>query len=189
MSARTAGEGHGLARTGDSWPCGKGVSGDAALHHSEDGSRAVSCAISCDTTLGAIRSEHDHVAGELQRARLDLLALAASFLADRTDERRHWRLLPRHHPGGPRTHCSSVGQSGGAGEQIERAGRALLQRQGPGIDPDRDVAARGRRMPDADRRQLASVGQNVVPRPKENTERPWKRTNNPHFPHASSVNG
>lgn len=59
MCARTASNRHDQLQTEDPWPYAKGVNGDAALHHSEDESRANSCANSCDRTLGAITTSAD----------------------------------------------------------------------------------------------------------------------------------
>ena len=43
-SAAIAGEGRRRGRTGDPWPCPRGVGWDGAIHHPEDGSQADSCA-------------------------------------------------------------------------------------------------------------------------------------------------
>ena len=59
MCARTASNRHDRLQTENPWPYAKGVSGDAALHHSEDESRANSCANSCDRTLSAITTSAD----------------------------------------------------------------------------------------------------------------------------------
>ena len=57
MCARTASKGNDWGRTEDPWPYAEVVSGDGALHHSEDGSRPNSCANLCDRTFGAVSNK------------------------------------------------------------------------------------------------------------------------------------
>lgn len=59
MCARTARNRNDRGQTEDPWPYAKGVSGDGALHHSKDGSRANSCANSRDWPFGAITTSAD----------------------------------------------------------------------------------------------------------------------------------
>lgn len=59
MCARTAINRHDWGQTEDPGPYAKGVRGDGALHHSQDGSRANSCSSSCDSTVGAITASAD----------------------------------------------------------------------------------------------------------------------------------
>ena len=63
MCARTASKGNDWGRTEDPWPYAEVVSGDGALHHSEDGSRPNSCANLCDRTFGAVSNKASEALG------------------------------------------------------------------------------------------------------------------------------